>query len=118
MTYSLYLDDERTPKTNRDFIVVRHYDEAVDFVNEFGLPEYVSFDHDLGPEMVYNPAIGWHPGQGYGKTGYQFAKFLVDYMIDNDIKEMFEYNVHSANPVGAKNIQQYLDNFKEHLCCK
>ncbi|AXC38812.1 UNVERIFIED_ORG: hypothetical protein [Escherichia phage CMSTMSU] len=34
------------------------------------------------------------------KTGYTFAKFLIDYMFEHNIKEPFKYYVHSSNPVG------------------
>lgn len=99
MSYSLFLDDERHPKTERSFIVVRSFDEAVQFVEENGIPEYISFDHDLGT----------------GESGYDFAKWICTYMLDNiGTAKMFEWNVHSANPVGAENINAYLRNFSEY----
>lgn len=114
--YALYIDDERTPKTQRDFIVVRSCDEAIDLVKEYGLPHYVSFDHDLGRKMVHTKQYGWIP-DGYqpAKSGYDFAKFLVEYMLDNELTTMFEWNVHSANPVGAKNINGLLESFRRNL---
>lgn len=99
MLYSLYIDDERTPKTSREFCIVRSCDEAINFVLEHGMPMYVSFDHDLGT----------------GASGYDFAKWLVEYMIDHNITTMFEFNVHSANPVGSANINSYLENYRRYL---
>ena len=94
----LYLDDERTPKTKRNWLIVRTYDEAVFYIKGYDCPPLISFDHDLGTEM----------------TGYDFAKALVEHDMDMGgayIPETFEFNVHSANPVGAKNIQGYLDSY-------
>jgi hypothetical protein len=48
------------------------------------------------------------------KTGYQAAKWLVDYCVDNSLS-IPEYIVHSQNEVGKKNIQSYLENAKKHL---
>lgn len=100
MHYNLFLDDERNP--GKDFppglsYVVRSYDEAIDYVNNYGLPAFISFDHDLGEE----------------ETGYDFAKWLVDYCIILDIKPTFNFYVHSQNPIGKTNIEELLNNFKE-----
>ena len=42
----LYLDDIRIPKTE-GWVIVRTYDEFVNWITKNGLPEEVSFDHDL-----------------------------------------------------------------------
>ena len=97
--YLMYLDDERVPKLRDDYVIVRSFNEAVAYVLEHGLPEFISFDHDLG--LV--------------ESGYDFAKWLVDYMIDNQTLVLPEWNVHSANPVGAQNINGLLESFKRHL---
>lgn len=94
MKYDLFLDDERIPSDyaflNRNVIVVRDYHSAVETVNRLGVPTSISFDHDLGK----------------GLTGYDFAKWFVDYVITYslDIPEDFTYTVHSMNPVGRENI--------------
>ncbi|WEM33193.1 hypothetical protein EJP02_132 [Escherichia phage EJP2] len=100
--YKMFIDDLRDAEKhypNEGFIVTRTYNEAVQYVQEHGLPSFVSFDHDLGDTDSTDE-----------KTGYSFAKFLIEYMIDNDLREPFEYFIHSANPVGAENIKQYLQN--------
>lgn len=103
MCYALFLDDERFPKTTKEFIIARTFDQAVAIVEEKGVPNYISFDHDLG----YIPDT-----TDIAKTGYDFAKWLVDYdIMYNKIPTDFSYNVHSANPVGAKNISGYLDGY-------
>lgn len=98
--YFLFLDDEREPPeimADR-FVVVRSFDEAVKFVETLRCPALISFDHDLGE----------------GKTGYDFAKWLVEKDMDMDgkfIPSTFNFVVHSQNPVGEKNIQSYISNY-------
>ena len=95
----LYLDDERTPK-NAGFVVVRNYQDFVDWIDTHGMPAYISFDHDIAS----------YDNDGNEKTGLDAAKYVVDYCIDNDVA-CPEFNVHSANPVGADNIESMLKNF-------
>lgn len=77
--------------------MVRSFEEAVQFVRENGVPKFISFDHDLGE----------------GKSGYDFAKWLVqgDLHGSLEIPKDFSYEVHSQNPVGAKNIDSLLSNY-------
>ena len=102
MSYILYLDDVRTPKS-KDWVIVRSYNEAVDYVTKHGLPFAVSFDHDLADDpLIYEDA----------KTGYDFAKWLCNYIEENNLSiDDFYFEVHSMNPVGAENIRQYMGNY-------
>lgn len=100
--YKMFLDDIRDCNQyypNEDMVVCRTYQEAVEYVKKHGIPSFVSFDHDLGDVHNENE-----------ETGYTFAKYLIEYMIENKITTTFDYHVHSANPVGAMNIISYLDN--------
>lgn len=95
----LFIDDIRQPPDNT-YAVVRSYNDAIAYMESMGCPEYISFDHDLGDD-----------DQG---TGYDVAKWMVDKDLDANgqfIPDDFEYNVHSANPVGARNITGLLDNY-------
>lgn len=96
----LYIDDLRVPPDNT-WTVTRTYQSTIDFFEIYGLPETVSFDHDLGEE----------------KSGYDIAKWIVDAVLDNkvDFPDNFEFKIHSANPVGAKNIRNLLNNFMSFL---
>lgn len=90
MTYKLYLDDERNPK-GEGWTIVRDFDSFVQIILEKGLPESISFDHDLGEDSL---------------SGYEASKWLIDYGLDNNIPvEDIVIQVHSANPVGAANIR-------------
>ena len=95
MAWKLFLDDERDPVLP-GWIVCRTVPDAVAVCEAYGLPEFMSLDHDLGPEH---------------KTGYDFVKWMVDFMLDNDMKfpTEFQYYIHSQNPVGAKNMSALID---------
>lgn len=99
MIYSLFLDDERMPpekKQKGKWLIVRNFDDAKSAVLKRGFPSFISFDHDLGT----------------GATGYDFAKWLVEYDMDtNTMPEDFEFYVHSQNPIGAANIRNYLNSY-------
>jgi hypothetical protein len=100
MSYKLFLDDERFPVGN-DWKIVRSYHEAIECIQTFGMPEFMSLDHDLStPE-----------------TGYDFVQWLVEQQLDANLQfpSNFKFQVHSMNPVGAENIGRLLKNFLQHL---
>ena len=49
MTYKLFIDDERYP-TDNTYLIARSSAEAIHVLNRYGIPESISFDHDLGGE--------------------------------------------------------------------
>lgn len=130
----LWLDDARNPFLDlegkvpkvKDSILewVLSYEQFVQWIEKYGLPDIISFDHDLADEH-YTPEYFWsnyEESKKYQewrsetyqeKTGMDCAKWLVDYCIDND-KELPEFYVHSANPVGADNIKGILNNYIKH----
>jgi len=92
----MYIDDIRNPKTSFD-IISRTSLEAINFIKENGCPNFISFDHDLGGEDTSIPIVN----------------FLIEMDLDypNFIPLDFTFNVHSANPVGAKNIEGKLNSY-------
>lgn len=96
MRYNLYLDDERMPKTDTKFFIVRNYKDFVYTIQKNGIPQYISFDHDLGDKF----------------DGYDCANWLYTACMLSKTKlpDNFNYNVHSANPVGAKRIVACMEN--------
>lgn len=62
MTYSLYLDDVR--KAPEGAVLVRTVSEFKAAVRTRGVPEAVSFDHDLGEEETGRDALDWLLAQG------------------------------------------------------
>jgi hypothetical protein len=129
--YILFLDDLRIPSDVGDYIfpvelrllynhkdwkIVRNFEEFVYQIKYYGLPALVSFDHDLGEEEVIKgndqSDKKEKTGQNQGKSGYDCAKWLVDYCISKKEK-LPDFLVHSMNPVGSQNIKEYLLNFKK-----
>lgn len=98
----MFLDDIRVPKNDYD-VIVRSFEEAINFVNQNGIPTFISFDHDLGCDEIGNIL----------KSGYDFAKWLVDMDIENIYKfpNNFTFDIHSANPIGKNNIKSILNNY-------
>jgi hypothetical protein len=97
MNYKLWLDDERYPTDGTVWFIARNFSDATWYVIHYGLPEFISFDHDLGSSKI---------------TGMDFCKWLCNFIMDNDLPyNGLEYRVHSANPVGAANIDAYMAQF-------
>ncbi len=98
--YGLWLDDERKPSKNfckivDTYYVAKTYQDAIFYLANFNEDMryedlYISFDHDLGQE----------------KTGYDFAKFIVEKGI-----EIGAFSIHSMNPVGRHNIEHLLTHY-------
>ena len=124
MKYNLFLDDFRTPQDAfyytkksffnlKDWVIVRSYDVFVSYIKEYGLPEFISFDHDL-MDSHYDYQTVNVDYSVLEKTGYHCVKWLVDYCIDNNLT-FPEYYVHSMNVEGKKNIISYIENYKKSL---
>lgn len=128
--YNLYLDDVRKPSASFDYtknkiyidlnwVVVKDFDEFVKYVNENGLPEIVSFDHDLADEHYHKDM---YKGSEYNKlydkfeekTGYDCVKWMVDYCIDNG-KKFPKWYLHTMNPAGRMNMESYIKNYLKHF---
>ena len=123
---ALYLDDVRTPIVTLEgfapFTVVRNYDEFVGHIQSFGVPDLISFDHDLADEHMNdywenqykgNPVV--HYDNFTEKTGLDCIKWLCNYIQDEHEKgntiPMPTVCVHSHNPVGGANIHNYANSF-------
>lgn len=132
----LFLDDYRVPldcvsymhrhigARNPDYLeswtIVRNFESFCMNIEKSGVPDLISFDHDLADEHYADQSI-WDNKEAYEnlsenfkeKTGLDCAKWLVEYCIENNCK-IPDYYVHSMNPVGAENIKNYLEHFKKH----
>ena len=127
----LWLDDMRDPMEDdwlnfspipHSFktIWVKSFDEFTKWIIENGLPDAICFDHDLADEH-YTPKEYWddydrskkyQETRDYKeKTGYDCAKWLTEYCMDNNLKLPL-WSVQSANPVGKDNINGILNHYK------
>lgn len=111
--YNLFLDDQcsdyslNTGKPVRDaesidpsrkYVLIDQYSKAIEYINQYGCPVFISFDHDLGENEP---------------TGFDFAKELIERDLDNPgwIPTNFNFKVHSANPIGKLKIESLLNNY-------
>lgn len=121
--YYIFLDDERFPAQVKwtsipdlPWTVVRTYGNfrALITVKEY-LPEFISFDHDLSIEHYRQLIKNESDYAKYSeKTGYDCAKWLVDYCRKNELS-LPKYTVHSLNPVGAQNIKWLLESYRDEV---
>jgi hypothetical protein len=84
MSYYLFLDNMRMPGDvswarlpGAVYKVVRSYDEFVAYINENGIPDFVSFDHDLADQhyvAMLAEVEGRPADYGDEKSGYDAAK--------------------------------------------
>lgn len=124
--YNLFLDDFRMPAhvfnytsnsvyLREQWVIVRNYDEFVKCIEENGLPEMVSFDHDLA-DVHYDERE--HTDQDFydlcdEKTGYHCAQWLINYCMDNELKPPKTIYIHSMNGVGARNINSLFTTYEK-----
>ena len=124
-TIRFFLDDIRNPEDVykytklsiylEDWLIVRDYDSFIRAILYHGIPDTISYVHDLGD--LNTP--------GTEKTGYDCAKWLVNHFYDKNPdweklgriqKKSLKFNfpsvyTHSANPIGSANIMGYVNNF-------
>ena len=134
MSYNLFLDDIRIPADVEkyfnpiqyrelfrkfDWIIVRNYDEFVRTIKTKGVPNTVSFDHDLADEHYAPKEIWEFPEQVEKridnfkeKTGYDCALFLLDYCRGSGDLGPKLVLCHSMNPVGKKKILELFEYHK------
>ena len=122
--YNLFLDDVRVPTdvtwanipADQHYSLVRNYKEFVDLITLRGLPKFVCYDHDLA-DTHYGHGLNNNeiPYESYKeKTGYDAAKWLVNYCMERRIKHP-PYVVHSMNPIGKQNIESYINSYNKTL---
>jgi hypothetical protein len=118
MSYNLFLDDKRTPQkhltyllgingfgnlyTELEWVIVKSFDEFLVTITERGLPDRISFDHDLGNSNdIVLP------------DGNDCCKWLIEYCLNNNLPFNTECKYHSANPEGITNMQNKMNNLRK-----
>lgn len=124
----LWLDDKRNPMEkhptekgtwislfspiqdywNCEIVWLKKYDEFVSWITENGLPDAICFDHDLSDIHISKSTYK-------EKTGYDCVKWLVEYCLDNNIKELPKWSIQSSNPCGKDNINGHLLSFIKNV---
>jgi hypothetical protein len=111
MSRKLFLDDIRMPPDS-SWDIVRSYSAFCEYLQEFGLPDEVSFDHDLADEHY---DIGRPSGfqqfdytQCRERTGLDCARFMIE-----NFGVPATWKCHSMNPCGRANIEAELRRAEE-----
>ncbi len=124
--YNLFLDDFRQPKdafklwgvniyspdSDVRWIAVKNAQEFYETINRLGVPQIVSFDHDLADEH-YDQRT-WNSEERTPPDGFDCAKMLLRTIQESDTL-IPEIHIHSQNPVGSKRIFSYFYSFFKHL---
>lgn len=109
MPYKLFIDDIRNisdiyPSHNpEEWILARNGWEAINIIKEKGMPIYIAFDHDLGLNLTtLKPE----------RSGYDVATMIYGAVERGiwSLPEGFSFGVHSANPIGAENIRNKMND--------
>lgn len=101
----IFLDDVRDLPADefyKDFIVVRTVSQLVALMaapDALSKLTHISFDHDLGLSI----------------TGYDIAKRIETCVAESQPCGLVWYGIHSANPVGAANIDAAMKNVMRML---
>lgn len=106
MTYNLFIDDYRKPNDvvsclDREWVIARSAEQVSKIVSEMGMPDFISFDHDM---------TDLHYAQDYsdGLTGAHIAYSLCRFFGC----EMPPYQVHSWNPEAPARIADAIEKAK------
>lgn len=115
--WNLFLDDERFPADvtwahwtiqqgycEGEWEIARNLTDVIVLIEWIGtMPQFVSFDHDLGSDQ----------DGGFVGNGLKVAQYLIDLDMDTDIKfpDNFAFYVHSKNPVGKANIEGLMNGY-------
>lgn len=129
MKYFLFLDDERMPKKatinqvplatvtrikDPQWEIVRNIYAFRQIIEGRGVPDVVSFDHDLSNDHVAHYVLS-QKGAGFdyslfNDTGYHCAEWLCQFCLDKQVPFPTWY-VHSFNQHGTTNIKRLIYNF-------
>lgn len=94
MDYELWIDDLKIPRVpNVDYLVcwARDIDQAVYYIETFGMPSKLYLDHDLGDHATIMIFLKW---------------------LEPQYEEPPPYEVISNNPVGRENIIAFMESWK------
>jgi hypothetical protein len=101
----IYLDDVRELPEDmaaEGYVVVRSAEEALHLIASKGLEniEIISFDHDLGEDCM---------------SGYDLASIIEEMVYDAGFTIVPEFRIHSANPVGRKNLERCFESITRRI---
>ncbi len=119
LNWVLFLDDERHPNNVlMEKAIARHHSDgqiilwakdiqqAKWYVENYGLPDMMYLDHDLGRSVIREQGITI---ADYSTT-MDFLRWLEreEYIISN---EPPYWSIHSQNPAGVQNIEAFMNSW-------
>lgn len=107
------------------WVIVKSYEEFVEYIKLNGIPDYISMEHDLSVEHVVdfvknqmNGIMAIEYDTFTEKTGYDCALWLCNYIEEEHAKgnliELKLVGVHSSNPAGSMNILHTINEYKAY----
>lgn len=121
---NLFLDDDRTPGAVANYMpygvyrnlkweTVKNFDEFTKFIMTKGLPENISFDHDLCEEHYkYSVSKSIPYELMKEKTGYHCLFWLILHCNKHNLA-MPNILIHSMNVTGKRNMDLLLDLYSK-----
>lgn len=133
-SYHLFLDDERNPYDSRTMAymkmrggpdyknmiweVAKNFEEFQLIVDQKGIPEFISYDHDLSSEH-YDVSM-YHGEDAYNeksvnfteKTGRECAEYLCSKLQGAPHPR---YIIHSMNPLAVSRITGVIRDYNKSL---
>jgi hypothetical protein len=109
----LFLDDIREP-WDRTWDVVRSYDAFMKYIEQYGVPDVIAFDHDLehAHYVACNTGIGVELVE---RTGLTCAEWLIKHIVMNGLTMPSIVIVHSWNAAGARKIAKLFEDVSPTL---
>ena len=124
---ALFIDAKDEPRdvlpNAKPWVLIRNYQEFVDYLENNPLPDFISFNHDLANEHTED-YLKQVMEQGYQepryqdykeKTGLDCAMYLIEMIQAKSLTELPSTACHSPNPIGARNIVTCISGFQKHL---
>jgi hypothetical protein len=99
----LFLDDIRNPEmvgAEPSSRIARNFRAAIEIIEREGLPEHIYLDHDLGEDEP---------------TGYDLVQYIINEYLLPTRSRFPSFSVHSANPVGRRNIEGLIASYHRYL---
>ena len=97
--------DNLMSQYNAKFVWVKNLYQFIEYIEKNGVPEFVSFDHDLNNR---GGGEGLSDEQKLNNNGVNAAKWLVSYCKKMG-QPLPKFYVHSANPKHGPEINRVLD---------
>lgn len=103
--------DNLLKQYNANFVWVKNLYQFVDYIEKNGIPQFVSFDHDLNNR---GGGEGLSDEQKLSNNGVNCAKWLVNYCKQMG-QPLPKFYVHSANPKHGPEINRVLTSENKQI---